>query len=230
MTEILPHIPLPFGFSRLLQMDTHANQVSTEKIRGVISSDAGLRSLVAHVFDKSLLTLDISLIIKATGLDHFLHQLASCYLGHLERGTFDLSQEESAQLIADCLDFNRKVCYFEVNGHHRAFLFSFYIKAIELSMPNCGIKLLDSTGQVDQDILAYLDRSTGKVDKIDWAFALYLQSKLLGEDPFKILSSPSGFKSYFLGLSEEKKKYFMEGLMNYSASIHDEDFLFAKEI
>jgi hypothetical protein len=221
---ILPYVSLPDGFTRLLASNIQNTTLTNNNLEQYIIENKELNVLVKKLFQDIDPDGFLGKIISISGWSGIRNRLASAYLEHLLNGYFPDTCNNN--LVTDIINLENKLRHFTPVGYSRAFLLGFYAKMSMINLNKIDDSHKFSPLIIRDDHLDLMKYSKSKSIKIDWLILqLILFENILGIELVKnLLQNGIKFNALFNMLKESEKKWFINNVLTYGASVADYEF------
>lgn len=217
------YIWLPSDFTFLLQSDMQATGYGFQYLKKTLWSQPHFQS----VYLRAVADLDVGLkfdkAVNSLGWLGIRDRLCSLYLYHNKHGRFPA--EPDLRYVKDLLVFEDKVSSKTSQGTSHAYLLGFYI-LMEGSRSEGNVQRVDELKHfLDFEMTSLLQMVKTKTVQLDWLLlSLWYFKKFLGVERVKKLANSSGgFNSLRASLDKKQQYQFYRGLLNYGASVNNDE-------
>lgn len=221
----LPFIRLPVEFMTLLKRNMGGTPAASEIFK-VLNTNPALTLVMARAFAEFDDGRGIEKVMSALGWSSFRDRLSSLYVSKSLYGKY--LEKTDLEIINDIKELEGRFQNFAVSSYSRLFLLGLYIKLANIRQKT----LKDATMIVIPDnvdrILATVE---GKSERVDWLILIVAHLCLFFDEKLIVnhLSAQKKIDDLYELMSSSQRQLMFENLLNYGASIGEQDFvLYAK--
>lgn len=221
----LPYIRIPAEFLQLLKKNMGGTPVPSEIFK-ILNGNPALILVMGKAFTEFDDGRGIEKVMSALGWSSFRDRLSSLYVSKALYGKY--SEKTDLEIINDIKEIENRFQNFAVSSFSRLFLLGFYIKLSNIKQQT----LKDATMiTIPENVERILSVVEGKSERIDWLILIISHLCLFFDEKLILnhLSQHKKIDDLYELMSSSQRQLMFENLLNYGASIGEQDFvLYAK--
>jgi hypothetical protein len=220
----LPFIVLPKEFCQLLSDTLSETRKDYTHIVDCLCRDKATQLLLNKILE-SYRVSNLYDFLSIHGWTALRNNLASLYVAHIIFKKFPETPDLS--LIQDLLDFEERYNWLSPKGQSRLFLFGFYLKISGINFQKSGEQHRLKEIQIPEGLDSLLKFTKTRSNEPDILLILTWFIFNINEN---IKFQNQKFHEIYNKISDDEKAKLLQNYLNYSGSIHNDEFLISARI
>lgn len=225
---VLPYVVLPEEFVALLRSNL-SGVTSATPVIDVLKKNRALFAVLEKAFGEFSDGRGLEKTLLALGWSNFRDRMAGVYVYKAIHGYFP--RQTTMGLANEAIELEQRFAGHCVHGYSRSFLLGFY-----LILANLTIQKRESNRyleiKIPESVSALLRLSQGRSEKVDWLVLVgwHLLAALGDKLVLQSVAAGKTIEDLYPLMGKDERRWMLENLLSYGASIGEDDFFLFEKI